>query len=571
MNNFLMIRKEAAMTKLALTSVFIAGFSVLSYAQPGNAVMDIYGTYTPKIVEANKLNEQPAIVDTGTGRLDISYEFSGKRMNTIYEVDPIKAASVKGEPLNKLYRGYAKAGFGTYTTPYAELYFHTLRSKKYAAGLHYKHLSSTGQLADVLYSGYSNNNASVWGKQFIKKSTLSGGITYNRDVVHYYGVNMNPLPLHWQPYSLNRSDIRQVYQMVDINAGLSDNYPVDSNAVKHNIKLDYYNYRDLYNTTENGFKAAGNLSFYFRNYNLGASTSLQYYGLTNDSVGNTTMTIFNLRPHINFTQEKWRLNAALNMFASGDSSYGFRIVPELDFDLHIYKNIIIFNAGTDSRMFRHTYRNLTAENPFLVSHVQPANSWMPFRLYAGLRGALGSRMAFNVKASYVQVENQYFYVHDTTAGNWNKLNVVYDNATLVQVNGELTWQQNEKISFIGTAHYLGYTPDTEMKAWHTPALRLSFMARYQLRDKIRVNASILGISKQYSREFRINETTGLQEVYAREMEGITDINLGIEYRYTKLLGMFVQCNNILNVRYQRYRDYPTQRFNLLAGISYSFR
>ncbi len=48
------------------------------------------------------------------------------------------------------------------------------------------------------------------------------------------------------------------------------------------------------------------------------------------------------------------------------------------------------------------------------------------------------------------------------------------------------------------------------------------------------------------------------------------MNLGAEYRYTKLLGMFVQLNNIFNVRYERFKNYPTQRFNVMAGVSYTF-
>jgi hypothetical protein len=561
--------------KLNATGLMIACFticclSVQLAAQTGSDnKVDIYGNFTPKIADGQKILEQAVITDTANMKVRIDYEINSKRVNTIYEVDPIKAANVTGEQLSKLYKGFAKAGFGTYSSPYAELFYTNLRSKKYQTGIHVKHLSSGGQLANVGYSGFSNNELNAFGKSFIKKSTLSGGIDYRRNVVHYYGFNTNPFDTIWKPYSLEREGIRQRYQLVNLEASLTDNFPVDSHATKYKVDLNYYNYMDKYNAQENYFRAAGDVSFYYKDYDLNAKSSLDYYKNQND-IQESNMTIFNLRPQITFHKQKWRLKAAVNMYASSDSTFGFKLAPEVDFDLHLYEDVFILNLGTDSRLKRNSYRTLTEENPFLITTVDPLNTWSPFRLYGGLRGALGSRMSFNLKTSYVKLENQYFFVNDTSTGNWNKLNTVIDNASLFQVNGELTWQQNEKLRLIAKADYFGYTPDTELKAWHVPSLRLSFSGKYNLRNKITITATLLTLNRQFSREIATDTLTGKKSVYARELQGIADVNLGGEYRYNKRLGMFVQLNNILNVRYQRYRDYPTQRFNLFAGISYSF-
>jgi len=546
--------------------------SQIVYAQPGkeNTVV-VQGDYTPKIVAAEKIFEQPTNNDSSKTDFDIKYDLLSKRVNTVYEIDPIKAANVKGEPLNKLYKGYVKGGFGTYMTPYAELFYHNLRSKKHATGVHLKHLSSGGQISEVGYSGFSQNQLSLFGKSFIKKSTLSGGLDYRRNVIHYYGFNTNPIDtsLWSNEYGLERNDIKQRYQLVNIDAALSDNYPVDSHATKYKVDMNYYNYTDKFNAQENRFRVGGDVSFYYQDYNLNAIASVDYYKNQNDSE-TTNLTIVNLRPKITFKKTKWRLQAGLNAYISNDPDKSFRFAPEVDFDLHIYENIIILNVGTDSRFRRNSYRNLTEENPFLFNDINLRNTWSPFRWYAGLRGAVSSRMSFNVKASYVLLENQYFFVNDTSKGNWNKMNVVYDDASLFQVNGEITYQQNEKLRFIAKVDFMGFTPSKELKAWHVPSLRMSYGAKYNLRDKIWINAAVLTFNRQFARNFFTDPTTGITTTLARQIGGITDINLGAEYRYTKKLGMFVQLNNILNVRYQRYQDFPTQRFNVLAGLSFSF-
>jgi hypothetical protein len=51
---------------------------------------------------------------------------------------------------------------------------------------------------------------------------------------------------------------------------------------------------------------------------------------------------------------------------------------------------------------------------------------------------------------------------------------------------------------------------------------------------------------------------------------IIDFNLGFEYRYSKILSGFVNINNLTAGRYQNWYNYPNQRFNLMAGITYAF-
>ncbi len=558
---------------LLLLVFSVAGIKVV-IAQPGHSNVDIIGAYRPKIPDVQKITEQPSITDSGATKFPIDYELHSRRINTVYEVDPIKAATMRGEKLTKLYRGYAKGGFGTYTTPYAEIFYNTSRSKKHASGVHYRHLSSAGQIAEVGYSGFSQNTLNLHGKSFIKKATLSGAVDYDRNVMHYYGFNTNPIDPKWdtldvnKAFNLERDDIRQRYQLVSVSAGINDNYPVDSQATKYLAGLNYYNFSDRFGAQENQFSMKGNVSFYYKQYDLFVKGGLNYFKNTLDSF-ESQVTLFNLRPGIRFKQDKWRLIASIAIQGAGGDESDFKFAPELDFDLHLFRNILILNLGTDSRYSRISYRDMIQENPFLINTVELRNTWQPFRWYAGLRGAVSSRLAFNLKASYVQITNQHFFVNDTSLGNWNKMNVVWDNASLFEFNGELTWQQHEKLRLIGRVDYFGFTPDGEERAWHVPSLRISFTGKYNLKDKILLSATVLTLNRQFGREF-LYSATAPPKLEARKINGLADVNLGAEYRYTKRLGMFLQLNNILNVRYFRYLNYPTQRFNVLGGISYSF-
>jgi len=49
-----------------------------------------------------------------------------------------------------------------------------------------------------------------------------------------------------------------------------------------------------------------------------------------------------------------------------------------------------------------------------------------------------------------------------------------------------------------------------------------------------------------------------------------DLNAGRELKITSNFSAWLQFNNILNNKYQRWNQYPVLGFNVLGGIIYSF-
>ena len=115
-----------------------------------------------------------------------------------------------------------------------------------------------------------------------------------------------------------------------------------------------------------------------------------------------------------------------------------------------------------------------------------------------------------------------------------------------------------------------YQLDNELHPWHKPSMELTLSGNYNLRDKIVARADIFYIGKRYARAFRYDGFAPGTITDAKELAGVADINLGFEYRYTKILSAFLNFNNIGAFRYYRWDNYPTQRFNLLGGIAFSF-
>jgi hypothetical protein len=88
------------------------------------------------------------------------------------------------------------------------------------------------------------------------------------------------------------------------------------------------------------------------------------------------------------------------------------------------------------------------------------------------------------------------------------------------------------------------------------------MTAYNLRNKILLDASMNYMGERFA------PGTSL-DTEMITLKGFVDLNLGIEYRYTKLLSIFLRLNNILGARNYFWNQYPAVGFNAMAGFTYA--
>ena len=530
------------------------------------------GEYKPVIVDATKIADKPVIVDS-TKKLKVN-GFSinnSKKVATGYDVAPIEAAEMVGEPLTKLYNGLVKIGFGNYTTPYGEAWYNHLRSKDYAYGVRLKHLSSQTNLEDYGFGGFSDNEVSLYGKKFLKEHTLSGNFDYARNVVHFYGYDTSLVDILDNELTIQR------FNLFAANAELKSHY-AKAERYNHDVKLNFYNLQDTYKTSESNFKANGYLQTAVLKETLKINAAVDYYNYKTiqDTVNNTIIT---LNPNFIATGEKYRASIGVTGVADIFVKSKFYFYPNIDLSYNIVDNIIIPYAGASGKLQKNSYKSLTDENPFVLSHLTMNNSNYKYEVFGGLRGTLSSTIAYDLRAAYSSIDNMALYVNDTVSNSVvnanelvaNRFDVIYDDAELLMFKGEISYQQREKLRIILRGEYYNYKMSIEEKAWYKPQLKFSLSGNYNLRDKIVAKVDLYYIANQFAKTFVSDTTlsTG-KRVVAQELKGVFDANIAVEYRYTKKLGFFLTFNNITNFRYYRYNNYPTQRIGFMGGLSYSF-
>jgi hypothetical protein len=54
------------------------------------------------------------------------------------------------------------------------------------------------------------------------------------------------------------------------------------------------------------------------------------------------------------------------------------------------------------------------------------------------------------------------------------------------------------------------------------------------------------------------------------MKGYFDGNISVDYRYSKVLSVFLNLNNFTASKYARWYNYPSYGFSAMAGLTWSF-
>jgi hypothetical protein len=549
--------------------VVLAAFVLAPFAATAQTeVIIAEGGASPVIVkDVTKKSADPATKDTVLAPPAFTYKLQPKQIPVEFTTDTIPAAKLASEPVSKLYRTYTRAGVGNYGMLYGEIDAMSMRSKNGAWHAHARHFSAFTGPKDVQgFAGFSQTAVDLRGKRFLKKHTLGGNLGYDRNVVHYYGSADTSL-------SFEKKDIRQRFQLFTAGGELQSHLSGDE-AINHHFRLDYHFLGDAFKANENNIRFVASGERIIRgNEFLTAELGVDYN--RNAIPTDTALNTFGwLKPMYHAQNDLFDAAIGIGIYqeskvpgATGASTYFY---PQGHISVKLLHNMLVPYFTLTGSLERNSYRSLTDVNPFLLTSQSTAlrNTQHKFDVAAGVRGSITSNLAYDIRAGRFELVNAPFFVNTVSAqdAQQNKFAIVWDTAQVFTAHAQLAWQQREKLNIIATADWFQYDMNSQQHPWHTPTLRLSLTGQYNLRDKIIVRMQTYYLNGQYA---RTADSTGT--VYSAVLlKGLIDVNVGFEYRYTKFLSLFANFNNVASQRYYRWNAYPTQRFNMLAGLTFTF-
>ncbi len=149
-----------------------------------------------------------------------------------------------------------------------------------------------------------------------------------------------------------------------------------------------------------------------------------------------------------------------------------------------------------------------------------------------------------------------------------RFHILYDTVKIFNIQGTVKLTPIKNLVLSATLSQNVYDTETsgtsedELAAWGLPEIEGNFGAIYTLLEgKASLKANFYTADKIAYRD-EIGAFGKGQALY--------DLSLGGTYFFTKNVGAFLDINNVLNNKRERWYRYPTVGLNFLAGITARF-
>ena len=536
---------------------------------------DIVRDYRPILADAVKIRRSPDMSNKREYMPKLNY---GNVPDKKLDINTgLKELKIMETPFSKIIdhnSNYVKLGVGNLGTILGEAYFAVEDYEDIRFGGFVKHLNQKGNLDD---QKFSRQEVGVFGRRIFPMFTLNGLIGYNGFGTRFYGI-----PYDVDKNNLNPTREAQRFNDIYFSGELTSNYdPANEDAVSYSVKADAYTYKDKFDGKENSIALSGYLNKRLRTFNVGANVALDFnsIGGVNTPDGNLNNSIVNANPYIKFKGDNYNITLGANIVSEFGDSTRFNIFPVAEIDFSLVPGYFYIFGGVKGGVEKGSFRSFTKTNPYLGLTPNIMNTVERMNIYGGIKGNAGATFGYKVKAFYRQVEGLPMFVNNIDRPF--QFDLVYDGdgdkaLKHVGIEGEINVRLSALVNLGGRLNIDNYTTVSQEEAWHLPKMRLAANARFNISEKLYIDAEALFHGNATAREYTYtidpvtNMATPSASYEKTTIPSFFDLSAGAEYKATKQLGIFVKANNMFNTEYSRYLYYPKLGFNILGGINFSF-
>lgn len=553
-------------------------------------VINVVTSYTPTIADAFKIKKNPKIVlSKNSEKKKLKYTiFSAPVASTFIP----KSGVVKGIDLGvkeRVYDNYVAAGFGNYSTPFAELFIHQQTKFESDLGIYAKYISSENGVDNALLtSSYRNMNLGAYYMQEERYFKWKVGFDFENDQYNWYGLPSLPFDVP----TLNAIEEQQTYKYFSVHGGISFEDAYIENA---NIKV--YSFTDDFRSKELFVSLASDLQFpltsisrKLKNLNVNAALSYLNGEFAQDYLGTSKQeyTFFNVKVHptYRFGDDKLKARLGAKVYLAMDTQNSltdFFIYPDVNISYPIVKDLAYLSLGAGGDLEMNTYKQFSDINPFVSPTLFMTQTNEQYNFYGGVNGKFSPNVTYQIKASYKNQEDRALFVRNNSKSNGtfsaissvallgyeygNSFNVLYDDVKTFSLYTELEVAVSNRMMIGGNIQVHSYTTTNQQEAWNLPNIESTIYGMYK-KDKWYAGADLFFVGERkdilYTGTFP-STVSGVQN-----LKSYIDLNLNGGYHFNDMLSAFVRFNNVLNADYQRFANFNVQGFQVLAGITYKF-
>lgn len=537
---------------LLLPAIFCV-FETTAQKDTTKQSINITSSYKPVLRNAVKINFSGSQLMADTSTTVKAYNIPAQNLFYAYQPVTLKPLALQQDTIAELGgRNYIKAGFGNYTTPFVKAGLGFGDGKSYLVNFYGSFISSKGK---IKHQDYAQFDAKATGSVFTKSNEIYGSASMGRQDYLLYGYDHNV-------YDYKKSDVKQQLQDITIRAGIR-NTNVTDYRISYNPSVEFNVFTNIGKLNETTFiidapveKKIGE-SFSIK---LAARADLTNYftkGFIPDNY-NFNNTVVQVSPAIVYNSGLVKIHAGITPTWSNSK---FEFLPNVYAEVQLKEKIFMIQAGWIGKYNKNTYRNLSAINPYLATLISQTNT-KETEFYGGIKASLGNHFNFSAKAGLVRYNDLPFFINDTATDGKAFVLSYEPTVNNFRVHGDLSYIVQNKFTATAAVTFNGYTGmNVNARAWNTVPVEINGSVRWWLSKQALIKADFYMFGGGNYLEKGNN---------GYNFKPGADLGIGAEFRINKQFTAWIDVNNILNNKYERWHRYEVYGLNLLGGIRFDF-
>lgn len=461
-----------------------------------------------------------------------------------------------GSNRGMLYHSYVKAGYGNYQSPLGELYINNVESDFLNYGVFLKHQGFYEGPVDGKNSAEDHTSVRLDGSYFQEDIEFFGKLGYDRDKHHFYGYHPS--------LEVARDTISQILNTIYGNVGLRR---IDREAMfYYEASLGLRLLNDNYSAREHEASLSAKFGIKANDERWRGGLGIQGFVSSPSDItySGINRNYGKLSPYVQFADEQFKIKAGANLVVDNDGlpemSTNFHVFPSIAASYHLSESFGIY-AEYEGDVLRKTYYDFVMENPFLGPSAELKNTVQNFQVDAGVKGAINDELSYKTGVRYGNYENMHFYGNHVADSA--RFQLIYDSGTKVlNYHVSVGWKYEDWYKLQASGNYYHYELSDISSPWHRPEWTLGVENYIMPNDKwfITANLNLLGGI----------QALNLQSAETTTLNPVMDLAAKVDYAFTPRFSVFVEGNNLLNQKNERYWNYRVRGIQGIGGLTFKF-
>lgn len=269
-------------------------------------------------------------------------------------------------------------------------------------------------------------------------------------------------------------------------------------------------------------------------------------------------TALGLAPYYAYRQDNWDIRAGLHIDPSLGFGEGFRLAPDIRVQYAFPARLVLYAQAKGGKLLN-DFRRLADLSPYAEPAAQLDATYEQINAAAGIKVGTLSGFWAHLYGGYQVLKDETYFTALPMGGNSYALGLSTWNMNNSYVGGELSYSYRDIVTFRANGLYRNWSLGSDGSE-----SMLAFKPTAEADVKLEVHPiAPLRLHVGY-------RTICWTKVEGERMDPVSNLYAGATYDLFQGFGLYARLDNLLNKDYRYDWFYPTEGFNLVAGLTFRF-